>query len=523
MFERALTPQDIHDRYHVLNGAIYGLASHGRFLGAFKPSNRSPDLAGLYLAGRRRPPGAGHADGAHERLDRCGCGRERWAAEARPIKRRARRCSAGLRRGMNGNVERLSLSARSPLQTERGRTTDPFREDAAGAGEAPFVSLFTAPVVYQLLPVVHGASFPLAAPGAVRACSRRQRRLACPLLQSFILVGSDRSAAPARRALSGMPAVRTHGCDRARPVWRSSGASGFSELNRARSEAPDSSCVPRNWFCGARGQFSRLRLKDVLRTRGSARSGCSRVGPLGVPCAFGDVCAGGDRVCVLGGKAAGNPGAFRAWPAAGNERCGGTGGRLDHSFRGRPARHAGRSCRRIPGTLPCRFQRSLARRGRAGGRLRSLAGIRGLVAWRAICPATRNEMISPLIWLVLILAAVPALLFFVNLFAYRRLARAPGPLASDDRVSVLIPARNEALNIRAAVESALANRGVELQVIVLDDHSNDRTADIVAELATRDSRVRIGVRPGAACWLVRKAARVLSLGRADRRPLAGLR
>ncbi|MBM3846547.1 MAG: phytoene desaturase, partial [Verrucomicrobia bacterium] len=41
VFERALTPQDIHDRYHVLDGAIYGLASHGRFLGAFKPGNRS--------------------------------------------------------------------------------------------------------------------------------------------------------------------------------------------------------------------------------------------------------------------------------------------------------------------------------------------------------------------------------------------------------------------------------------------------------------------------------------------------
>ena len=32
-FERRLTPQDIHDRYRVLDGAIYGLASHGRFSG----------------------------------------------------------------------------------------------------------------------------------------------------------------------------------------------------------------------------------------------------------------------------------------------------------------------------------------------------------------------------------------------------------------------------------------------------------------------------------------------------------
>jgi len=59
VFERALTPQDINDRYHVLNGAIYGLASHGRFLGAFKPANRSPDLRGLYLAGGAAHPGPG--------------------------------------------------------------------------------------------------------------------------------------------------------------------------------------------------------------------------------------------------------------------------------------------------------------------------------------------------------------------------------------------------------------------------------------------------------------------------------
>ncbi len=57
--ESALTPQDIHDRYGVLNGAIYGIASHGRLFGAFKPSNRSPDLRGLYLAGGAAHPGPG--------------------------------------------------------------------------------------------------------------------------------------------------------------------------------------------------------------------------------------------------------------------------------------------------------------------------------------------------------------------------------------------------------------------------------------------------------------------------------
>lgn len=57
--ERVLTPQDIHDRYRVLNGAIYGLASHGRFMGAFKPGNRSRDVEGLYLAGGAAHPGPG--------------------------------------------------------------------------------------------------------------------------------------------------------------------------------------------------------------------------------------------------------------------------------------------------------------------------------------------------------------------------------------------------------------------------------------------------------------------------------
>ncbi|MGI9089312.1 MAG: phytoene desaturase family protein [Chthoniobacterales bacterium] len=57
--ESALTPQDIHDRYRVLNGAIYGLTSHGKWTGAFKPNNRSPDLRGLYLAGGAAHPGPG--------------------------------------------------------------------------------------------------------------------------------------------------------------------------------------------------------------------------------------------------------------------------------------------------------------------------------------------------------------------------------------------------------------------------------------------------------------------------------
>jgi phytoene desaturase len=59
VFEAALTPADLEQRYRVWRGAIYGLASHGKFFGAFKPGNRSPDVAGLYFAGGSAHPGPG--------------------------------------------------------------------------------------------------------------------------------------------------------------------------------------------------------------------------------------------------------------------------------------------------------------------------------------------------------------------------------------------------------------------------------------------------------------------------------
>ena len=59
VYESALTPLDIHNRYRVLNGAIYGISSHGMYQGAFKPANRSRELDGLYLAGGAAHPGPG--------------------------------------------------------------------------------------------------------------------------------------------------------------------------------------------------------------------------------------------------------------------------------------------------------------------------------------------------------------------------------------------------------------------------------------------------------------------------------
>jgi diapolycopene oxygenase len=58
-FEDFLTPEDIHSRYSVWQGAIYGIASHGRLQGGFKPANHEPEITGFYLAGGSAHPGPG--------------------------------------------------------------------------------------------------------------------------------------------------------------------------------------------------------------------------------------------------------------------------------------------------------------------------------------------------------------------------------------------------------------------------------------------------------------------------------
>lgn len=90
-------------------------------------------------------------------------------------------------------------------------------------------------------------------------------------------------------------------------------------------------------------------------------------------------------------------------------------------------------------------------------------------------------------------AAIPAATFARNLHWFRPLPSDVG--RTSPSISVLIPARNEAESIRDAVETVLANVGVNLEVIVLDDHSSDATAAIVAEIAHRDSRVRVAPAP----------------------------
>ncbi|MEM7622424.1 MAG: hypothetical protein AAF235_04400, partial [Planctomycetota bacterium] len=57
--EETLTPDDIDRMYNAEGGAIYGLASHGKLTGGFKPRNRSSAFENLYLTGGSSNPGPG--------------------------------------------------------------------------------------------------------------------------------------------------------------------------------------------------------------------------------------------------------------------------------------------------------------------------------------------------------------------------------------------------------------------------------------------------------------------------------
>ncbi len=58
------------------------------------------------------------------------------------------------------------------------------------------------------------------------------------------------------------------------------------------------------------------------------------------------------------------------------------------------------------------------------------------------------------------------------------------------RLSVVIPARNEEADIENTIRCVLAQPGVDVEVIVINDHSTDRTGEIINRLAAEDSRVR---------------------------------
>src|SRR5450755_4714470 len=59
----------------------------------------------------------------------------------------------------------------------------------------------------------------------------------------------------------------------------------------------------------------------------------------------------------------------------------------------------------------------------------------------------------------------------------------PIPARAIPEVSIVVPARNEEVNIAACIESLAAQTGIAFEIIVVDDNSTDRTREIAQSFA----------------------------------------
>ena len=72
-----------------------------------------------------------------------------------------------------------------------------------------------------------------------------------------------------------------------------------------------------------------------------------------------------------------------------------------------------------------------------------------------------------------------------------RLLHRPTATSTHRRVSVLLPLRDEVGRVTPCLTALLGQRGVDLEVVVLDDGSTDGTGDVVRQLCDGDPRVRV--------------------------------
>ncbi|MDB4907848.1 MAG: glycosyl transferase family 2 [Gemmatimonadetes bacterium] len=120
-----------------------------------------------------------------------------------------------------------------------------------------------------------------------------------------------------------------------------------------------------------------------------------------------------------------------------------------------------------------------------------------------------NPLTSSLPWLALPLIGLAR-------SRSRALAEEPAePPANAPRVSVVIPARNEARNIDRCVRSMLTSTWPALEVLVVNDHSTDDTAAVARSAGIGDARLRVMENPDLpagwmgkqwACWNGARAA-----------------
>lgn len=132
-----------------------------------------------------------------------------------------------------------------------------------------------------------------------------------------------------------------------------------------------------------------------------------------------------------------------------------------------------------------------------------------------------------------VIRALPWIVF--PLFVLWRLSRSrsldaesAAPPVDPPLVTVVLPARNEAVHVTACVRSILSSTYPALELIVVDDHSDDGTGDLARAAIGDDRRARVIVPPPLpddwfgkqwACWTATREARgtILLFADADTR------
>jgi len=91
---------------------------------------------------------------------------------------------------------------------------------------------------------------------------------------------------------------------------------------------------------------------------------------------------------------------------------------------------------------------------------------------------------------VIVFLSLSLFSLILNLLTLRSFNQFP-TTAKFPRVSILVPARNEILNIESCVRSLLAQNYPNFEVIVLDDHSTDGTLAVLRRLAGENPRLTV--------------------------------
>ncbi len=94
-----------------------------------------------------------------------------------------------------------------------------------------------------------------------------------------------------------------------------------------------------------------------------------------------------------------------------------------------------------------------------------------------------------LVYIIVGFATIQFIVSIINLVVNQKISQLDIP--NDTLISILIPARNEEKNISKILNDCLIQTYNNIEILVLDDDSTDKTAKIVSEYCKKDSRIQL--------------------------------